>query len=130
MKRKKFFSKNIFRSKLFLVGGVIILVFISISLVKEVLRRTEINQEIGQLEKEVGDLEERNAELADLIEYLNSTSWQEKEARTKLNLKAEGESIVITPSQNNLANSVATVLVTEPQEQISTPAKWWNYFIN
>ena len=55
-----------------------VLIFFSISLVKEIVRKAEIDNEIAELEKEIEELESTNTELADLIQYLNSTSWQEK----------------------------------------------------
>ncbi len=132
MKKKKqeFSYKNILTSKYVLVVGLIILVFISVSFTKELLRRYKINQEISDLQTEVETLEERNAELAEVIQYLNSSAWQEKEARTKLNLQEEGETVVITPYQNNNKQASETIIVSQPQPKVSNPRKWANYFIN
>lgn len=130
LKKKKFEPKKIYRSKLFLVGALIVVVLISISLTKEALRRHQINQDIQQLTQEVTDLEERNTELADLIQYLNSTSWQEKEARTKLNLKKPGETMVVTPgSIVEEEEVVEKIVLTDALKSRSNPQKWWRLFI-
>ncbi len=131
MKKKiKLDLKAIYNSKLFLVGALIVLVFISISFAQELIRRAEINREIEKLRSEVSDLEERNADLADVITYLNSPNWQEKESRTKLNLKKEGENVVITPYQETNELSNENIIINQPLAQVSNPQKWLNYFIN
>lgn len=131
MKKKEEFSyRNILTSKYVLVAGLVILVLISISFTKELLRRYKINQEISELQTEVQTLEERNAELAEVIQYLNSTAWQEKEARTKLNLQEKGETVVITPYQNTNKQASETIIVSQPEPKVSNPRKWVNYFIN
>ncbi len=129
-KKQEFSYRNLLTSKYVLIGGGIILILISISFGKELLRRYKINQEIAELQTEVDTLEERNAELAEVIQYLNSSAWQEKEARTKLNLQEPGETVVITPYQNTNKQASETIIVSQPQPKVSNPRKWANYFIN
>lgn len=129
MKEKVTLSK-IFSSKLFFLVGIIILIFISISLGKEVLRRQAVNADIGKLQSEVDALAARNAELADLITYLNSENWQEREARTKLNLQKPGETIVITSENINTSSQIEQTATAHAAPQLPNPQKWLNYFIN
>ena len=62
-----------------------------VSLSKELIRRYEINKEVNKLKAEVTTLEGRNKALADLIQLYNSPSYQEQQARAKLNLRKPGE---------------------------------------
>ena len=129
MKNKESKKAAIFTSKVILLLGVVILVLFSISLTREIVRKIEINQEINALAGEVEMLEAKNAELADLIQYLNSTSWQEKEARSKLNLQKPGEGVIAI-----LGGGQETVTVdkdgqvVQEQENLSNPFKWFKYF--
>ena len=63
---------NVLRSKLFLIFCLTLVVLLSVSVVKEMLRKNEINQEIKVLETEIVSLEDNNQELTNLIDYLNS----------------------------------------------------------
>lgn len=82
------------KSKLFFVVGVILLVFISSSVVKEIVRQVSIKHDIRRLEQDIAQLEERNNEISALLQSLNSSSTLEKEARTKLGVQKAGETLV------------------------------------
>lgn len=82
------------KSKLFFVVGVILLVFISSSVVKEIVRQVSIKHDIRRLEQDIAQLEERNNEISSLLQSLNSSSTLEKEARTKLGVQKAGETLV------------------------------------
>src|SRR3989338_7567904 len=89
--------RQLLQSKAFTIGAVFAIVIISISLVKEIIRKVEVNQQISELEQQIADLQQHNAELGDLMQYFNSSSFQEKEASEKLGLKKEGERVVLIP---------------------------------
>lgn len=129
--RKRNKIKRFLPSRLFLIIGVAILVLFSVSLGKEVIRRYEVNKEIQTLEKEVAELEKQNTELADLIQYLNTNSFREKEARTKLGMAKAGEKVVVIPNVE-VAEETAAELVGAPDnvEELSNPERWFAYFFN
>lgn len=118
-KEKKFYSQ------FSIVFGIFLLVFISVSLVKEIVRRYEVNKEISQLETEIGRLESRNGELDQLITFFNTDEFLEQEARTRLNLQKPQEQVIIIPD-----------LKLAPREEqkanlelsLTNPHRWWNHF--
>ncbi|MFA6271994.1 MAG: septum formation initiator family protein [Patescibacteria group bacterium] len=120
-------------SRLFLIIGVTVLVFFSVSLGKEVIRRYEVNKDIQALEREVAEMEKQNAELTDLIQYLNTNSFKEKEARTKLGMAKAGEKVVVIPDvkveDENTTESEA-VGAPDNVEELSNPERWFAYFFN
>lgn len=118
-------------SRLFLIIGVAVLVFFSVSLAKEIIRRYEVNKDIQELEQEVSELENQNEELADLIQYLNTDSFKEKEARTKLGMAKAGEKVVVIPDEA-LVEEVTTETVDAPDnvDELSNPERWFAYFFN
>jgi cell division protein FtsB len=130
-----YFSKKtparILGNKTVILIGVVILVFLSVALGKELLRRYEVNQEIAQLEEEIAQLEERNLDLDDLIDYFNTNSFAEREARQKLGMQKEGETTVIFPESDQSTNQQSDGdSVDSVDKNLSNPMRWWNYFFN
>lgn len=127
---KKFSFKTFIPSRLFLIIGVVILVIFSVALGKEVVRKYEVNKEINQLKEEVVNLEKRNAELSDLMQFLNTDRFKEEEARTKLGMAKPGEKVVVIPNVNAEENNEQIDQQTTKQTNLTNPQKWWNYFFN
>lgn len=121
--------KKILKSKLFLVIGVVILIFASINFVRSWKQNRVINQEINDLEQEIYSLEKNNLQLSELIKYLNSTAYIEERARTALGLKKEGEKTIIIPDlQINATSEFSFASADKKAKTISNPKKWWQYF--
>jgi len=120
-------TDRILSNKTVIVIGLIILVFLSIALGKELLRRYEISSEIEQLETEIADLEQRNLDLDDMIDYFDTNSFVEKEARTKLGLQKEGETMVVLPD-NESSKEAVDIAKAETEKAQTNPQRWWNYF--
>ena len=59
------------------------IVVLGVALTKEIIRKIQIHQQIEALESEIAGLEAHNSELNQMIQYFNSSSFQEKEARIK-----------------------------------------------
>ena len=125
-------------SRVFIIIGICLLVFIGFSLGKETYRNYQIEKEIQALEEEISGLEKNNDNLTHLIEYFKTESYQEKEARQKLGLQKEGEKVVVITEENlepeelemeSAENSIQEFNQSEEiqKEEISNPRKWWNF---
>lgn len=128
--RKSF--RKLLDSKLFLLVCVALICLVSFSAIKEFLRKLEINHEINSLREEAAVLEEKNTEMADLVQYLNSSGWQEKEVKARLNLQSPGEKVVLIPENNQTNLNMPKSLEQNKQSEeigISNPQKWINYFL-
>lgn len=127
-------KRKIFKSRLLLLAGLVILVLIAIPVVKESYRRYQIEQEIKSLGKEIGQLEQSNQELADLLEYYGKESFLEKEVKLKLNLAKPGEKVVIikpgeeAPTEGRGSSTQSVGTKEQGDEEIFNPLKWWGYF--
>ncbi|MDZ7798334.1 MAG: septum formation initiator family protein [Patescibacteria group bacterium] len=134
-KRKSPFIK-IISSNLFIVASIAVLIFLGVSLSKEMIRRHQISQRINSLESEIEALEESNTELSDLIDYLKSDEFREKEARLKMGLKKEDENVIVVPNLNTNENiNKSTKLANNSNQaaeniEFSNLKKWWRYFFN
>jgi cell division protein FtsB len=120
-------------SKLILIIGFILLALISVALTKELMRKHKVNQEIELVKEEIDRLERKNEELAALVDYLNTDSFKEIQARQSLNLQKEGETAVAITDPADPAQAVedidrVEVAEEEAQKSKSNIVKWWEYF--
>jgi cell division protein FtsB len=120
-----------FGSRRLMVVFIFGVVIIAVSLAKEVIRKIEIQREISSLESEIADLEQHNTELTAMMAYFNSSTFQEKEARSKLNVVKPGETVVVLPSAGN-GDAVTVTAATANSSLALLPnyQKWFNYVFN
>jgi len=95
----------IFFSWLFFLAGLAALVIIGVSLGKETYRKKQIRKEIENLQAEIEKINQENSDLGNLISYLSSQEFQEKEAREKLNLQKEDEKMIVLRKDAKPQNS-------------------------
>jgi len=126
-KKKKSFAGRIFSFKLFFLAGVLAAVFLGINLGEAYYRERQVQKEIDSLKNEIKSFEENNYNLSRLVELSKTDEWKEVEARKKLNMKKDGESLVIITAPDN---SDEKALETEIDKNKNSPnyVKWWNYF--
>ena len=115
-----------------MLGAVGIIVWIGISLGREAYRKKQVQGEIDSLQSEIGKVNQQNSDLKNLVSYLNTPAFQEKEARDKLNLQKQDEKMIVlqkdaqaantvTPAGNNAQNSTNN-------ENLPNWKKWLQYF--
>lgn len=119
-------SFEIFKSRFFMGTVAVALVLLVIFLGKELKKRYEIRKEIQNLQQEIASLETKNQETSQLINYFKTREFQERQARSLLNLQKPGEFVVALPFQEEEDN-VGTEL-NKPLK--SNLQKWWEYFFN
>ncbi len=97
-------------------------------------QQNEINQEIQKLQSEIEKLESENKDLGELLSYLETIDFKEKEIKDKLNLIKEGEEVVIikeqkesTENQDNQQKKESfgqtKVIIHHPNYYL-----WWHLF--
>ncbi len=137
---KNFITRILFNSKTFALIGLIIIVLISIPLAKRVSQKYKIDREIKDLEAEIADLENKNIDLKELINYLESDQFVEEQARLQFGFKKEGEEVVVIKSEEvgqnqeriEAGGSAVFGIVGSDKNQsaqsISNPERWRGYF--
>jgi len=117
---------------MFFLAGLAVLVLIGISLGKEVYRKRQIQKEIDGLQSQISQMGQQNGDMENLISYLSSTDFQEKEAREKLNLQKGDEKMIVLRKDVVPADSQPQVNAAAPQAppEDNSPnwQKWWKYF--
>jgi cell division protein FtsL len=117
-------TKNFFKSKYFVFCLILLLVLVSIAMTKEAYRYYKVGQEIRDLENKIRDLKKSNEELAQEKEYFTSKEFLEDEARKKLNMVKEGESVIVISSQSAPEENKSQ----EQKPKISNIKFWLEYF--
>ena len=116
------------KSWLFFLAAIIIFLSLAINFYQTWQRRQGVRAEIETLKKEIINLEQNKIELSELIDYLNSTAYIEKKARTDLGLKKIGEKTVIIPNLNQPITP-QQLEADQKSSDLSNPIKWWHYFL-
>ena len=81
--------------------GIAVAIYISYYLVITIKKNYEMQQEIGKLDQQIQDLEVESQKLKYQIQYYQTDSYKEKEARARLGLQAPGEGVVILPNSDD-----------------------------
>ena len=85
----------------------------------------KVSEEIRGLEKNIEDFKKANEELAKNREYFQSQEFLEDEARKKLNMAKEGETVVMV---NNLNDIKQEEDLKNQKNKISNFKLWLEYF--
>lgn len=85
-------KKRIFKILVLALG-----LFLIVSLVQQTLSLWRAEERIGIAQRKVEEAKQKNEELAGKLKYVQSEEFIEKEARDKLGMGKEGETIVVVP---------------------------------
>lgn len=113
-------------SRFVLAAALFLIIVVSFGLSRELIRRVETQSEIRRLEAEARRLEGQRQELEGLLTFLSTSTFQEAEARVKLNLRKPRETVIILPSAIASAPSGPSDATARPR---SNPERWWEYFV-
>jgi len=88
------------------------------------MQKRQVDAEVAKLEAQSGELSRNNKDLSELIKYMDTPEYKEREAREKLNLSKDGEQVVVLPTDDELAalGGQASAVTR------SNPQKWFDYF--
>jgi len=120
-----------FVSRLFLLAGLAAIIMIALALVEETYKRYQIQQEIDGLKTQADSMEGDNQYLKGLIQYFQTSEYQEKEAKEKLSMQKSDEKVILVKEAppDPKESSPNYVPKTPPKEDDRTnPQRWWDYF--
>ena len=128
--------KKFFYSRLSLFLLLLAVIWLSLVLVKTFYRRHQLDNEISSLKGEIDKLEKKHQELDQLISYVGSQDFLEKEAKDKLNLKKEGENVAMINESALGQEAVGGSATTTPAQNPVAPKdenkliRWWKFFFS
>ncbi|HTL39475.1 MAG TPA: septum formation initiator family protein [Methylomirabilota bacterium] len=113
------------RSKITTGLLILVLVLVGFFSVRIMLQKRQIDAEIKKLQAQADKIRGDNAQLSSLIKYMNTPEFTENEAREKLDLKKDGEYVVVLPQTDSAdsGNAGAT-------KSTSNIKMWFQYFFH
>lgn len=129
---RKFLSQRQLKFSVKVLIAAAVFIYMLIATGEALWQNYRTNQEIAQLRVEIAILERENVQIKNLIAYLKTESFREKEARRKLGYKKPGEQVVALPQDNFIHTDLGTTKGTktpEPEVRLSNPQKWWDYIL-
>jgi cell division protein FtsB len=103
------------------------IIYLSIVVGKSVISNYESNKSIEKEEIKLVELEARLHNIQNEINYYQTYSFKEKEARAKLGYKAPGEN-VLSLTIDTEEEKVADTSLVETKIKVSNFHLWWQYF--
>lgn len=119
--------KNFLKSKLFLWGAVLALLFLTVSIGQKLYKKYLIEREISRLEEDIASLQAGNKNILELIDYFKTPEFRERQARSLLSLQKPGEFAVALPPRDD-ADPAGGREAGTAREKVSNLKLWWDYF--
>jgi len=106
---------------------IVLLLFISVSMLRELKRKQSIQKDILALQQELVETDANNSRLENFIEYLQTDEYAELEAKKRLGMKKPGEEVLLITREDILSadESADDMTITKTNWK-----KWWDYFFN
>ena len=129
-------SQKLLRSKIVFLIALFIVGYLCYSITKQVALRKNSAARLASIQKEIGELNNKEEELLKLQGYYSSDEFLEKEARRILSYQKPGEEVyVVIPrkrneSEINIKDEFQVIEGNRESVEVSNPVKWWNYFFN
>jgi len=125
MSNKEIFKK-IMSLKVVLVINLLLLCFFSFNLFREYFKNRQLNKEINKLEVMASELEAKNLDILNMVEYLDTEEFLEQEARLKLGLQKPGETSIVVNIPETEARRLE--VLNKDEDVTSNFKKWFLYF--
>ncbi|MFH1990758.1 MAG: septum formation initiator family protein [Patescibacteria group bacterium] len=124
-KDKSTIYERLLKSKIFFIFLIPIFLALIVGISQQFYYRYQVQIKLNELNAEVANYKKQQEDLAKLIEYYQDISNLENEARIRLNLKKEGEKVVIILPT---ATSTSENVISGSDENMPNYKKWWYYF--
>lgn len=123
--------QKLLKSKIFFIFFIPVLLALTIGIFQKLYYRYEVKGELDKLNSEIAVLNEQKEGLSELLDYYKNKSNLEKEARIRLNLKKEGEKVVIILPQATSTDENGETISKASIDTLNLPnyKQWWYYFI-
>lgn len=118
-----------FRSRLFLISMAVVILLVLYGLGRAVYQDYMLRQEIFELQHSIRSLETKKLESLEILDYVMSDAFVEREARKSLNLQEPGETVFVF-SETEQSETTTMSNTEENSPRLNNPIKWWYYFIH
>ena len=117
--------EKLIRSRIFFIFLIPIFLALLVGIFQQFYHRYQVKRDLGKLDAEIANFNKQKEDLSNLLDYYKNESNLENEARVRLNLKKEGEKVVII-----LPNATSTNenKISGDIENLPNYKQWWYYF--
>lgn len=120
--------QKLFFSKIALAVELILLVVLGISFIQSLTTQRDISREIAALQEDFTELTEQQDILKSKQFMASSDAFVEVQAKEKLNLRKEGEEVIVLVDPDESIEEVAVPQPPDETPTISGARRWWLYF--
>ena len=113
------------KSNILNLVGLIIVVYLIVVLAQTVVRNYNLQKQIDTLSSQIVTLGDQRDELMYNLQFYQTNSFQEREARAKLGLQKPGESVIILAHPSDIAAQQAATKPKPPAK--SNFAQWLDF---
>ena len=117
--------EKLIRSRVFFIFLIPVFLVLLIGIFQQFYHRYQVKKALDKLNAEIANFNKQKEDLNNLLDYYKNESNLENEARVRLNLKKEGEKVVIilptatSTSENEIFGDI---------ENLPNYKQWWHYF--
>lgn len=117
--------ERLLKSRIFFIFLIPILLALLIGIFQQFYHRYQVKKDLNKLNTEIANFNKQKEDLNKLRDYYKNASNLENEARVRLNLKKEGEEVVIilptatSTNENKISGGI---------ENMPNYKQWWHYF--
>jgi cell division protein FtsB len=113
-------------------AGLIIIIFMFVKLASETSKNYQLRSKSDELQGRITNLEGQIDDLNNRITYYKTDAFREVLARQKLNVAANGESVIIIKDEKNKpkeaqADQVVVSANVQDNSKLPNYQQWWNF---
>ena len=124
--------EKLVRSRIFFIFLIPIFMALLFGIFQQFYHRYKIKNNLDELNAEIANVKKQKEDLNKLIDYYKNESNLGNEARVRLNLKKEGEKVVIILPTSTSTDEGGGINSRSPETVENAPnyKQWWYYFFN
>jgi cell division protein FtsB len=107
--------------------GLIVIGYLLVVLATTVKRNYDLGRQIDNLNSQISLLKDQKDELAYSLQYYNTDSFRDREARSKLGLQLPGENVVIIPHATPTSPPAAAAPTPKTTSPKSNLQEWLDF---
>ncbi|OGN01213.1 MAG: hypothetical protein A3I26_03615 [Candidatus Yanofskybacteria bacterium RIFCSPLOWO2_02_FULL_43_10] len=120
---------KLLNSKIFTALIVIIALWLALSSVKLASQRAAVDKDVSGVETKIREVQDDTDYLNKFLAYFQTPAFLEKEARLKLNYKAQGEEVVFIYKDKNFKKEPDSTNLEELLAGMPNYKKWGLYLL-